>query len=219
VSGYFGGRLIRKHRLKPARNAPAAEIEVIPSQERESPLIGNVVVVGISMGLGTLVSMALERAGMVLPSYIGAMIVAGVIRNLDDGWGFARISPSQMETIGTIALDIFIVKALLTLRLWELINLAVPVLVILSLQLLLMVVLCWWLIYRLMGSDYEAAVMSTGYSGFMLGTTANAMGCMQELVKKHGPAPAAFLAVSLVGAFLIDFCNALIVTQTINLLR
>ncbi|MBM3749176.1 MAG: sodium/glutamate symporter, partial [Acidobacteria bacterium] len=67
--------------------------------------------------------------------------------------------------------------------------------------------------------DYDAAVMSGGYCGFMLGTTANAMACMDELVQKFGPAPQAFLIVSLVGAFLIDFTNALIITNAINLLR
>jgi ESS family glutamate:Na+ symporter len=218
ISGYFGGRLIRAHGLRSA--VKETTVEVAPTeQETESSLMSNVVVVGVSMGLGTLVSLALERLGLILPAYIGAMIVAAALRNLDDATRFVRLSPAWMDQIGSIALDIFIVKALLTLRLWELINLAVPVLTILIAQLALMALLCWSFLYRVMGRDYEAAVMSTGYSGFMLGTTANAMGCMQEIVKKHGPAPAAFLAVSLVGAFLIDFCNALVVTQTLNLLR
>ncbi len=218
ISGYFGGRLIRRHGLRSSVVDPGVEVAET-EQAAESSLMSNVVVVGVSMGLGTLVSLGLEKLGMILPAYIGAMIVAAALRNIDDATGFARISPAWMDQIGTIALDIFIVMALLTLRLWELIHLAVPVLTILVAQLLLMAALCWSFLYRVMGRDYEAAVMSTGYSGFMLGTTANAMGCMQELVKKHGPAPAAFLAVSLVGAFLIDFCNALVVTQTINLLR
>jgi len=91
--------------------------------------------------------------------------------------------------------------------------------VILFLQVVLVMLLCMTLTFRLMGRDYDAAVMSGGYCGFMLGTTANAMACMDELVQKFGPAPQAFLIVSLVGAFLIDFTNALIITNAINLLR
>ncbi len=218
LGGFVGGRLIRKHSLRPSAAAAAGVID--PSEaEVDSPLLNNIIALGISMGLGTLVSLALQRAGLILPAYIGAMIVAGLIRNIDDLTGFARVSPSEMDRIGSIALDIFIVMALLTLRLWELVNLALPVLAILAAQVLLMLAICWAMVYRLMGSQYEAAIMSTGYCGFMLGTTANALACMQELTRKHGPAPAAFLAVSLVGAFLIDVSNALIVTHALNLLR
>ena len=108
---------------------------------------------------------------------------------------------------------------LLTLRLWELVHLAGPVLVILALQILLVLLLCRFLVYRVMGRDYEAAVMSAGYCGFMLGTTANSMACMGELTRKFGAAPRAFFVVTIVGAFLIDFINALVITQAATLLR
>jgi len=99
------------------------------------------------------------------------------------------------------------------------VHLALPVLAILLLQVVLVMILSLLPTFRLMGSDYDAAVMAGGYCGFMLGTTANAMACMDELVQKYGPAPQAFIVVSLVGAFLIDFTNALAITQFINLLR
>ena len=113
----------------------------------------------------------------------------------------------------------FIVMALLTLQLWQLADLALPVLVILIGQVILTVVLAWTAVYWTMGRSYTAAVMAGGYCGFMLGTTANAMACMKEIVSKRGPAPQAFFAVGIVGAFLIDFVNALLITQTIALLR
>jgi len=216
LGGFVGGRLIRKHGLRSTITSTATAD--IPVAEEDSTLVTNVIALGIAMGLGTVVSMILQQY-ILLPAYIGAMIIAGVIRNLDDHYGFARVSQEKMDLIGGISLDIFIVMALLTLRLWELVHLAIPVLAILLAQVGLMLVLCWAFIYALMGRNYEAAVMSTGYCGFMLGTTANAMCCMQELVKKYGPAPAAFLAVSIVGAFLIDFCNALVITNALNLLR
>ena len=123
-----------------------------------------------------------------------------------------------MDTIGNIALAIFIVMALLTLRLWELLNLAVPMFVMLLAQIVLVWLMCEGT-FRLMGRDYDSAVMAGGFCGFMLGTTANAMACMSVLTEKYGPAPRAFIVVPLVGASLIDFTNATVITQMTNMLR
>jgi ESS family glutamate:Na+ symporter len=108
--------------------------------------------------------------------------------------------------------------ALLTLRLWELVQLALPMLVILLAQLALVYVMAL-AIFRLMGRDFDAAVMAGGFSGFMLGTTANAMAGMEVLTAKYGPAPRAYLVVPIVGAFLIDFTNAMVITTFANFLR
>jgi glutamate:Na+ symporter, ESS family len=107
----------------------------------------------------------------------------------------------------------------MTLRLWELAALALPLVVAVTLQVLLVVIAARWLVFRIMGRDYEAAVMSGGFIGFMLGTTANAMAVMSTLAERHGPAPRAFLVAPMVGAFFIDFTNALIITGALNLLR
>jgi ESS family glutamate:Na+ symporter len=98
--------------------------------------------------------------------------------------------------------------ALLTLRLLELVHLAAPMAVILAAQVLLIWILCNTASFRLMGRDYESAVMAGGFCGFMLGTTANALACIDVLSKKSGPAPRAYIVVPLVGAFLIDFKRA-----------
>ena len=95
----------------------------------------------------------------------------------------------------------------------------IPVFVILMGQVVLTIALCWFVIFQLMGRDHEAAVMSGGYCGFMLGTTANSLACMNEIVRKSGPAPRAFFVVSIVGAFLIDFINAILINTSINVLR
>ena len=109
--------------------------------------------------------------------------------------------------------------AMITLQLWKLAELALPLVVMLLAQ----VVLCWLMcvaaVYYLMGRNYESAVMSSGFCGFMLGITANAVASMEELVEKFGPAPQAFLVVPIVGAFLIDFVNALIITGMAHLVR
>ena len=105
--------------------------------------------------------------------------------------------------------------ALMNLKLWELAGLAAPLLVNLALQVALVALFCG-VVFRVMGRDYDAAVMGGGFIGFMLGTTANAMAVMRTLVERYGMAPRAFLVAPLVGAFFIDFTNALIITTFIN---
>ncbi|MBZ5622051.1 MAG: sodium/glutamate symporter [Acidobacteriia bacterium] len=231
IGGYIGGRLIRRHGLKAGGAAVTARSPVAAAQG-QSPeadetgrgpasarLLPTVIVMGIAMGIGNLLSLAMKRGGLILPSYIGAMIVAAIIRNLDDRFGFTRITQPTVDSLGRIALYLFIVMALLTLRLWELAHLALPLVVILAAQVALCWLMCITMSFRVMGRDYESAVMAAGFCGFMLGITANAIACMEELVEKYGPAPQAFLVVPVVGAFLIDFTNSLIITVMANLLR
>jgi glutamate:Na+ symporter, ESS family len=165
------------------------------------------------------VSAWLTRAGLTLPGYIGAMLVAAVFRNLDDWTGIFGLSQRMIDDLGNVALSLFLVMALMTLRLWELAGLVIPLLVILAAQVALIAALCLVAIPRLMGRDYDAAVMSSGFCGFMLGTTANAMANMGALVERYGPAPKAYLVVPLVGAFFIDFTNALLITFFLNFWR
>jgi ESS family glutamate:Na+ symporter len=106
--------------------------------------------------------------------------------------------------------------ALMTLRLWELAGLVVPLIVILVIQIAAIAIICALVIPRMMGKDYDAVVMSSGFAGFMLGTTANAMANMGALVERYGPAPKAYLVVPLVGAFFIDFINAILITVALN---
>jgi ESS family glutamate:Na+ symporter len=104
----------------------------------------------------------------------------------------------------------------MTLNLWKLAGLAIPLISILIAQVLMIALVCFWPIFQLMGKDYESAVMSSGFIGFMLGTTANSMANMKVLSDKFGPAPRAFLVVPIVGAFFIDFTNAIIITTFLN---
>src|SRR5262245_635151 len=161
----------------------------------------------------------LKQFNMTLPGYIGAMIVAAVLRNLDDLTGRFGLSQRIIDDIGTVALSLFLVMALMTLRLWEIAGVVLPLLVILTLQVGFIVVLCLLVIPRVMGRDYDAAVISSGFCGFMLGTTANAMANMGALVERYGPSPKAYFVVPLVGAFAIDFTNALLITFFLNLWR
>jgi ESS family glutamate:Na+ symporter len=193
--------------------APAGE------DEESFVLLQTVVLILVAMWLGGYVSAWFNDMGIKLPAYIGAMLVAAVIRNLDDVTGMFKVNQRVIDDVGNVALALFIVMALVTLKLWEIANLAGPMLAILAAQVALIAAVCFWPIYQLMGRDYESAVMSGGFCGFMLGTTANAMANMRSLVERYGPAPRAFLVVPMVGAFFIDFINAVMITAFVNFLK
>ena len=193
-------------------------LSVVVNRE-DSHFIVNAIVTAAAMGLGTILTYGFQQLRWTLPAYIGAMMVASIVRNIDDRTGWFRIDQRSMEFIGLISLNIFLVVALMNLKLWELLNLAVPLFAILAAQVLAVTMFAAFVSYRLMGRDYDAAVMSSGFVGFALGTTANAMANMKTLVTKYGPAPRAFLVVPMVGAFFIDFVNALIITFFLNVYR
>ena len=163
-----------------------------------------------AMWAGGLLSGWLGRF-ITLPAYIGAMLVAAMVRNGAEFSG-ARIEQRTVDDIGTIALSLFLAMALMSLRLWELFDLALPLLVILAAQVAMMAAFAYFVTFRVMGRDYDAAVMSGGHCGFGLGATPNAVANMEAITERFGSAPRAFLVVPMVGAFFIDFTNAIIIT-------
>ena len=228
VGGPAGTRLIQRYNLR-SGIAPAsalrAELDTAPEtivvevDREDTSLIRNLVIIAVAMGLGSIVSAYIQSLGVTLPAYIGAMIVASVLRNIDDGTSWLRIDQRAMEFMGNLALNIFLVVALMNLKLWELAGFAVPLFVILAAQVLVVVVFAVTVSFRLMGRDYDSAVMASGFIGFVLGTTANAVANMRALVMRYGAAPRAFLVVPIVGAFFIDFTNAIIITGFVNWLK
>jgi len=205
--------LVEERTPEPLETAPVGE------DVQAYRLVKHLVLLVVAVGAGAWVSAAIEGMGLRLPAYIGAMIVAACVRNFDDSTGAIGMSQKTMDDIGEVALTLFLVMALMTLRLWELAGVVVPLFFILAMQIALVAAICVWAIPRLMGMDYDAVVMSGGFCGFMLGTTANAMANMGALVERYGPAPKAYLVVPLVGAFGIDFINGLLITATINFWR
>jgi ESS family glutamate:Na+ symporter len=182
-------------------------------------LLKSLVLILAAMWAGSWLTVWFASIGLTLPAYIGAMLVAAALRNADDGARVIGISQRTIDDLGAAALSLFLVMALMTLRLWDLVGLALPLTVMLAVQVLAVAVAAAGPMYWLMGRDYESAVMSSGFVGFMLGTTANAMANMTALVERYGPAPKAFLVVPMVGAFFIDFTNALIITVCLNIWR
>jgi glutamate:Na+ symporter, ESS family len=217
IGGYIGGWLIRRHNLK-ADAGPATRSPLVGTAP-EGSLLNTAIVIAIAMGVGSVVSTWIQARGIVLPGYIGSMSVAVIMRYLLDKYRFAAVAQKDVDALGRIALYLFIVMALVTLRLWELAHLALPMIVMLLAQVAFCWLMCVTMAFWVMGRKYEGAVSAAGFCGFMLGTTANAVACMEELVEKYGPAPQAFLVVPIVGAFLIDFTNSLIITAFANWLR
>ena len=196
---------------------PPVTMKVPEGEDAESyDLLKAMVLILVAMWAGSWVTIGFTAIGLTLPAYIGAMLVAAVIRNVDDLTGLFGLSQRTIDDVGNVALSIFLVMALMTLRLWELAGLAAPLAIMLVVQVATVGLMAVFLVWPLMRRDYEAAVISSGFIGFMLGTTANAMANMKALVERYGPAPKAFLVVPMIGAFFIDFTNALIITAFLN---
>lgn len=225
LGGLVGGPaitvLIRRFQLVSTRpqdhTAPDDEntLRVQTDAQREFGALKSIVVILVAMWAGSWVSGVISSFGITLPAYVGAMLVGAVIRNIDDQTGWIGMSVPTTDLIGNVCLALFLSVALMNLKLWELAGLALPLMVNLGLQVAMVVAFCG-VIFRVMGRDYDAAVMGGGFIGFMLGTTANAMAVMRTLVERYGAAPRAFLVAPLVGAFFIDFTNAIIITGFIN---
>lgn len=237
TGGPLGTWLIRRHGLHAGRASrkeleselnfptdyPVREYPVraftVEVEREDTAIIRNLALLALAMGLGSIVSRYIQATGFTLPAYIGAMIVASLLRNLDDATGWLAIDEDVMEFIGGVALNIFLVVALMDLKLWQLAGQALPLFAILAGQLLALVLLAVLVSYPLMGRNYDSAVMAGGFIGFAMGTTANAVANMRALVGRYGPAPRAFLVIPLVGAFFIDFANALVITGFVNWAR
>ena len=186
----------------------------VPEERR---VFGSVVLLLVVIVGGQWVSAGIERLGITLPGYIGAMLLAAIAVNGAEALGRWRPSIAVLDMLGAVALSLFLAMWLMTLDLRQLHSVADALLVNLLLQVVLIAAFLG-VVFRVMGRDHDAAVMSGGFTGFMLGTTATALAVMRALVERHGAAPRAFLVAPLVGAFFLDFVNAIIITTFINLL-
>ncbi|WP_320047567.1 sodium/glutamate symporter [uncultured Ilyobacter sp.] len=220
IGGPIGKRLMARHGLTSISDEGAQHFEGVekPEEEKitEGTLMNTVYLITLCMGLGTVISMLIKKAGIVLPIYIGPMIVAAVVRNLADGKSI-NLHHKTIDTIGNISLSLFLAMALMTMRLWDLAALAVPLIVMLLAQTALMASFAYFVTYKIMGRDYDAAVISCGHCGFGMGATPNAMANMESFTASNFPSPRAFFVLPLVGALFIDFTNASIITFFINI--
>ena len=172
----------------------------------------------LAIGLGTIFSWLLTKTGMTFPIYLGAMIAAALFRNIGEYSGKFTIYMGEINDIGGICLSLFLGIAMITLKLWQLAALALPLVILLSVQVLLMFIFARFIVFNVMGRDYDAAVLAAGTCGFGMGATPNAMANMQAICDRYAPSVKAYLIIPLIGSLFADFLNSLIITFFINLL-
>ncbi len=230
IGGPIGGRLIQKNKLK---SSATAETHLEMAADKESgilkdfrALIGfgknfllHFIVLLVCIKLGAWLSYFIQQTRMTFPVYMGAMLLGVIVRNAVDSSGGRWIKTEIVDALGSVALGLFLAIAMMSLNLVELANAAVPMLIILSVQVAIMAAFAWFVTFRAMGRDFDAAVIAGGHCGFGLGATPNAVANMKSLVENFGAAPRAFLVVPIVGGFLIDFANAICITAFINLVK
>ena len=161
----------------------------------------------IAVGIGTIFSKLLTLTGMTFPVYIGAMIAAALIRNIDEYTGKFNIHMGEINDVGGISLSLFLGIAMITLKLWQLSDLALPLVVLLMIQVVLIYVFARYVVFNIMGRDYDAAILAAGTCGFGMGATPNAMANMQVLCEKYAPSVKAYLLIPLIGSLFADFIN------------
>ena len=166
--------------------------------------------------IGTVLSKVLSLTGMTFPIYIGAMIAAAIIRNVGEYGGGYTVYMGEINDIGGICLSLFLGMAMITLKLWQLAELALPLIVLLAGQTLFMILYVVLVVFNIMGRDYDAAVIVSGTCGFGMGATPNAMANMQAICDKYSPSVKAYLLIPLVGSLFADFLNSLVITVFIN---
>ena len=221
MGGPLGRRLIVKHDLLKTAVAED-ETPLVEEEEKKHRSVSMYAPaayqIAIAMGLGTVVSWLLSKTGMTFPIYIGAMIIAAVMRNISEFTGKFDIHIGEINDIGGICLSMFLGIAMITLKLWQLAELALPLVVLLLVQVVFMGLFTYFVVYNVMGRNYDAAVLASGTCGFGMGATPNAMANMQVLTEKFAPSVKAYILVPIIGSMFADFLNSLCVTFFINLL-
>ena len=209
IGGPIARRLMIKNNLKPTESKEGVDNSLLGSttEVTEESLFSAVVYVGIAMGIGALINNMLAKAGIKFPVYLMGMVVAAIIRNILD-FNQKQLPFSEIGIVGNISLSLFLSMALMSMKLWQLIDLAVPLIIILLVQTVLMAFFAYFITFNIMGRDYDAAVMSTGHCGFGLGATPNAMANMETFTKANGQSVKAFFIIPIVGSLFIDFINA-----------
>lgn len=221
IGGPIGKRLIEKKHLLDTivTEDDSLLIEEEKKHERHSNMYAAAVFqLILAVGLGTIISELLTKTGLTFPIYIGVMIVAAIVRNVGEYSGKFDIYMGEINNLGGICLSLFLGIAMITLKLWQLAELALPLMILLGAQLLLIFLYTYFVVFRVMGKDYDAAVLAAGTCGFGMGATPNAMANMQVLCDRYAPSVKAYLLVPLIGSLFADFINSLVITLFINII-
>ncbi|MDU6783258.1 sodium/glutamate symporter [uncultured Peptoniphilus sp.] len=210
IGGPLGRRLIVKNDLKPIDdNFDSSALDNLFKEEKVEltnlDVIKNVAAIIICMALGTLVSKQIGKLiDMDFPDYVGAMFIAVILRNLNEKAHFYKFNGNLVDGIGDVMLNLYLALALMTLKLWELQDLMGGVLVVLICQVIFMLIYSYFVVFRVLGKNYDAAVMCAGLCGHGLGATPSAIVNMTAINEEYGMSRKAMMIVPIVGAFLVD---------------
>lgn len=219
MGGPIGNRLIKKHNLLETIKNDDDTLLVEEEEKHErhfsmyAPAVFQLI---IAVGIGTIFSKLLSLTGMTFPIYIGAMIAAAIMRNIGEYTGKITIHMGEINDLGGICLSLFLGIAMITLKLWQLADLALPLVILLAGQVALMFLFSYIVVFNVMGRNYDAAVLVAGTCGFGMGATPNAMANMQAICEKYEPSVKAYLIIPIVGSLFADFLNSLTITFFIN---
>jgi len=221
LGGLIGGPiakfLINRNNLQPTSRE---DLSVgIKHEEKEVVInyfnvLNALLVIGMAVGLGITLNSLITSLGTKLPMFVTCLF-AGIILTNTVPYVFKKITwptgTPSLALISELSLGLFLAMSLMSLQLWTLVDLAGPILILLVCQVLVITLFVIFVVYNLMGRDYDAAVMSAGYAGLALGATPTAIANMEAVTQKYGASPKAFIVVPLIGAFFIDIANAIII--------
>ncbi|WP_028622401.1 sodium/glutamate symporter [Pseudomonas sp. Ant30-3] len=185
-----------------------------PNKERSiTPFsfIETLALISVSLLAGTLLNDLLRGTAFELPTFVCVLFVGVLLRNGLSAFGLYQVFEREVSVLGNVSLSLFLAIALMSLKLWDLAALALPIFTILAVQALVMALFAIFVTFRVMGSNYDAAVLAAGHCGFGLGATPTAIANMQAVTQRYGPSQTAFLVVPMVGAFFIDIVNVIVI--------
>jgi len=215
LGGPLAEYLVRRHRLAPA----TVETAAVEAHDSDTPVdaitpnsvLNTLFAILACLAGGKMLAGLVQGTGIILPDFLFCLLLGVAIRNIATLIPGVRLSGATVDLLGGVALSLFLVMALMGMRLVDLVSLAGPLLVILGLQVIVMALYAAFVTFRLMGRDYDAAVLAAGHVGFALSSTAAALAIMKAVTERRGPSPLAFVVVPMVGAFFIDIANALVI--------
>lgn len=215
IGGPVAGYLVRKVKLPDAQlagNVAPPSFEQPKAVQLITPqaFIEALALIAISLSVGTMLSTWLSGTAFELPTFVTVLFVGVLLSNGLSLFGY-KIFERAILVLGNVSLSLFLAMALMSLRLWDLASLALPVLAILAVQAVGMAAYAIFVTFRVMGSNYDAAVLAAGHCGFGLGATPTAIANMQAVTDRYGPSHLAFLIVPMVSAFFIDLANAIVI--------
>jgi ESS family glutamate:Na+ symporter len=226
LGGLLGGPLaeylIKRHHLSGSAEGTPDDAASTAAEEPKDPVtatsfLNALFAILLCLAGGQFLAHLMEGTGLILSDFLFCLLLGVAVRNLLPLTRRLRLSDASVDLLGTTALSLFLVMALMAMKLLDLVNLAGPLLLILALQTVGMALYAAFVTFRVMGRNYDAAIMAAGHVGFGMSSTAAALAIMKAVTGRSGPSPLAFLIVPMVGAFFIDVTNALIIQGYLTL--